>query len=68
METVKGNANEDVELEYIEREYIKALRISYKEGMLSNIQESISSVISDIGNLILLYVEISQVINGKQLQ
>ena len=33
--------------------------------MLSNIQESISSVISDIGNLILLYVGISQVINGK---
>ena len=65
VETIKGNANEDVELECIEREYIKSLRIGYKEGMLSNIQGSISSIISGIGNLILLYVGISQVINGN---
>lgn len=65
VETIKGNANEDVELEYIEREYVKSLRIGYKEGMLSNIQGSISSIISGIGNLILLYVGISQVINGN---
>lgn len=65
IETVKGNANEDVELECIEREYIKSLRISYKEGMLSNIQGSISSIISGIGNLVLMYVGISQVINGN---
>lgn len=65
VETVKGNANEDVELECIEREYIKSLRVSYKEGMLSNIQGSISSIISGIGNLVLLYMGISQVINGN---
>lgn len=65
FETIKGNANEDVELECIEKEYIKSLRISYKEGMLSNIQGSISSIISGIGNLVLLYVGISQVINGN---
>lgn len=33
--------------------------------MLSNIQGSISSLISGIGNLVLLYVGISQVINGN---
>lgn len=65
VETVKGNANEDVELACIEREYIKSLRISYKEGMLSNIQGSISSIISGIGNLVLMYMGISQVINGN---
>lgn len=65
FETIKGNANEDVELECIEREYIKSLRISYKEGMLSNVQGSISNIISGIGNLVLLYVGISQVINGN---
>lgn len=65
IETIKGNANEDLELECIEREYIKYLRISYKEGMLSNIQVSISGIISGIGNLVLLYVGISQVISGK---
>lgn len=64
VETVKGNANEDEELECIEREYIKALRISYKESMLSNIQNTISSVISGVGNLFLMYVGIMQVINN----
>lgn len=64
-ETIKGNANEDIELECIEREYVKSLRISYKEGMLSNIQGSISSIISGVGNLVLMYVGITQVINSN---
>lgn len=64
VETIKGNANEDVTLEGIEKEYIKSLRISYKEGMLSNIQSTISSVISGVGKLVLLYTGISQVINA----
>ena len=54
VETIKGNANEDIELESIEREYIKSLRISYKEGMLSG-----------AGNLLMLYVGIMQVINNS---
>lgn len=65
VETIKGNANEDNELENIEREYIKSLRIGYKENMLSNVQGTISSVISGVGNLVLLYVGISQVINNN---
>lgn len=65
VETIKGNANEDIELENIEREYIKSLRISYKESMLSNIQGTISSFISGAGNLVLLYVGISSVINNQ---
>ena len=64
VETIKGNANEDSELESIEREYIKSLRISYKESMLSNVQGTISSIISGAGNLVLMYVGISSVING----
>lgn len=64
VETIKGNANEEVELESIEREYIRSLRISYKEGMLSNIQGTISSLISGLGNLVLTYCGIIQVIDG----
>lgn len=37
VETIKEDVNEDMELENIEREYIKSLRISLKEGMLSNV-------------------------------
>ena len=65
VETIKGNANEDTELENIEREYIKSLRIGYKEGMLSNVQGTISSLISGVGNLILTYAGIMQVIDGN---
>lgn len=65
IETIKTNANEDVELECIEREYIKSLRIGYKESMLSNLQGSISSLVFGIGNLALLYLGITQVIDGN---
>ncbi len=65
VETIKGNANEEVELNNIEKEYIRSLRISYKEGMLSNVQGVISEVISSAGNLILMYFGIMQVLEGK---
>jgi len=65
VETIKGNANEEVELEHIEREYIKSLRIGYKESMLSNVQGTISGIISGAGNLVLIYCGIMQVIHGE---
>ncbi|HAZ91558.1 MAG TPA: ABC transporter permease [Eubacterium sp.] len=64
-ETIKGNAGEEIELEAIEREYIKSLRIGVKESMLSNVQGTISSIISGAGNLILMYIGISAVIDGE---
>lgn len=65
VETIKGNANEETELENIEKEYIKSLRIGMKESMLSNTQGSISNLISTAGNLILMYFGIRQVIDGN---
>lgn len=65
VETVKGNANEETEIEGIEREYIRSLRISLKEGMLSNVQGAISELISTVGNLILMYFGIMQVLNNE---
>ncbi len=64
VETIKGNANEETELENIEREYIRSLRISLKEGMLSNVQGAISSLVSTVGNLVLMYFGIMQVIDN----
>ncbi len=64
FETIKGNANEKTELEHIEVEYIKSLRISLREGMLSNVQGSISSLVSTIGNLVLMYFGVMQVIDN----
>ncbi|RDU21885.1 peptidase domain-containing ABC transporter [Anaerosacchariphilus polymeriproducens] len=65
VETIKGNANEETELEHIEKEYIKSLRISFKEGMLSNLQGSVSGSISTLGNLVLMYFGVMQVINNQ---
>jgi ATP-binding cassette subfamily B protein len=65
VETIKGGANEDVELEYIEREYIRSLRISFKEGMLSNAQTTIAGLIHTCGNMALMYFGISQSINNS---
>lgn len=65
VETIKGNANEEVELDQIEREYIRSLRTSYKEGMLSNVQGVISQLISSGGNLILMYFGIMEVLKGN---
>lgn len=65
VETIKGNANEDAQLENIEKEYIRSLRISYREGMLSNIQQTISGVIGGLGNIVLTYFSIQQVMDGN---
>lgn len=51
VETVKTNSSEQHTMEMIEAEYIKALRIGFRGGVLSNIQGSLSSAISGLGNL-----------------
>lgn len=65
IETIKGNANEERTMEKIEHDYIKSVRIVFKEGFLSNIQGSISSIISTGGNLVLMYIGAMQVMNGN---
>jgi ATP-binding cassette subfamily B protein len=63
VETIKGNANEETELENIEREYIRSLRITFKAGMLSNGQGAIAGVFQTAGNLILMFFGITQVMD-----
>lgn len=64
VEMIKGYALEKNELDNIEREYIKSLRIAFREGWLSNIQSAISDTIMTIGNLVIMYLGILQVIQG----
>lgn len=65
IETVKTLAAEDKNLEKLEVEYIKNLKIAFKEGVLSNVQGSISSGLSNIGNLILMFIGATLVIDSK---
>jgi ATP-binding cassette subfamily B protein len=65
VETIKGNANEDIELNNIEREYIRSLRIAFREGMLTNVQSAVAGVIGNSGNLVTMYVGVLQVIDSE---
>lgn len=65
IETIKVNAAEDNSIEKLEIEYIRNLRIAFKEGVLSNIQGSISGGISTIGNLALMYIGARMIMNGE---
>ena len=65
IETIKCNACEDRELEALEREYIKSLKISLRSSKISTSQSLISSVIMTVLNMVTTYVGITQVLNGQ---
>ena len=65
IETIKCNACEDRELEALEREYIKSLKISLRSSRISTTQGLISAFISMIFGMLTTYVGISQVLNGE---
>ncbi|MGH0951292.1 peptidase domain-containing ABC transporter [Bacillus mycoides] len=63
IETIKVHAAEEKTLEKLETEYVKNLRISFKEGILSNIQNTFSSSISGIGQILLMCIGASMVMD-----
>lgn len=65
IETLKSLGVEDKSLETLEGEYINNLKITFKEGVLSNIQGTISSLTSTVGNLILMFIGANLVMDGK---
>ena len=64
IETIKCNAGEDNELERLEREYIKSLKISIRSSKLSTTQTLLTSLISTGFSMLTTYVGISQVLQG----
>lgn len=64
IETIKVHASEEKSIEKLEGEYIKNLRIAFKEGILSNVQGSISGLVSTVGNLILMYIGARMIMKG----
>lgn len=65
IETVKCNANEDRELETLEREYIKSMKISIRSSKISTGQSLFSALISTILGMVTSYVGIMQVLNWQ---
>jgi len=64
VETIKVQAAEEKIMDKLEGEYIRNLKIAFKEGVLSNVQGSVASVVSNIGNLVLMYLGARMVIDG----
>ncbi len=65
IETIKCNACEERELEALEREYIKSLKISLRSSKISTVQSLISTLITTILGMVTSYVGIMQVLNGE---
>ena len=61
---LKCSSSEEFEMDCIEKEYIRGLRLSYKEGMLHSTQNALSSIVSTAGNLLLTFFGVSAIING----
>jgi len=65
IETIKTNTSEEMVMERIETEYIKVLKLNFKGGVLSNIQNSMSSLTGGLGNIGFLVIGGFLVINGQ---
>jgi ATP-binding cassette subfamily B protein len=64
VETVKSFGVEDSTLEKMENKYISAIRVGYKESVLSNVQGSLAGFFGNVGNIILMFLGASLVMNG----
>lgn len=65
INTVKAFNNEKNQLEKLENRFISSLKIAYEEGVLSNIQGSISSITNTLGGLIFMGIGALFIIDGK---
>jgi ATP-binding cassette subfamily B protein len=65
IETVKGNAAEEDTMEKIETRFIRTLRIAYRANVISNYQQVISSSISTVGSLLMMWVGAIFVMGGE---
>ena len=64
VELVKENSLEDVRMEALEQDYIELVKTGFKENVLSNFQGVISGALSTIGNLVILWIGATFVMNG----
>lgn len=65
VEGIKLEANEQREMEGVEREYVRSLRISFREGMLGNVQGAVTSFFQAAAGLVLLSLGVSRILEGE---
>lgn len=64
LEMIKSNSIEEDRMEKIENDYIDLVKTSFNENVLSNSQSVISGALSTIGNLVIMWIGATLVMNG----
>lgn len=65
IDTIKSQHDEEHRLNKIEEKFVHTLEIGYKEGVLQNIQSTVSSMASTIGGLLFMGIGALFIIDGK---
>lgn len=65
IDTIKSQHDEEQRLNKIEEKFVHTLEIGYKEGVLQNIQSTVSSMASTIGGLLFMGVGALFIIDSK---
>ena len=65
VETIKAAAAEERVLESVETRYLDTLKIGYKGGILSNIQGTVSAIISSVISLFMMWYGVVAILDGK---
>ena len=65
IETIKTNSYENTTMDKLEVQYVKSLKIFFKQGFYGNIEHSISSLITGFGNLIMMSLGVYFAIKGE---
>lgn len=65
IDTIKSQHDEEQRLNKIEEKFVHTLEIGYKEGVLQNVQSTVSSMASTIGGLLFMGVGALFIIDGK---
>lgn len=65
IDTIKSQHDEEQRLNKIEEKFVHTLEIGYKEGVLQNVQSTVSSMASTIGGILFMGVGALFIIDGK---
>ncbi|MFA9413797.1 MULTISPECIES: peptidase domain-containing ABC transporter [unclassified Streptococcus] len=65
IDTIKSQHDERQRLDKIEEKFVHTLEIGYKEGVLQNLQSTISSVVATLGGLVFMGMGALFIIDGK---
>lgn len=65
INTVKAQNDEQHQIEKLEQNFVHSLQIGYKEGVLKNVQSTISSMIATLGNIFFMAIGTLFIIDQK---